>query len=184
MIPSALARTARRISRSSNWRRSAPCPTSTSSAPPTRSNAPNAGRSRSAPRRRRRSWRSPARALPLLRTAHTDENLTAKGAYVLVEPKGRRDVTLIATGSEVALAVTAAKALGKARGSRRRVVSMPCWELFEARIEAYQDAVLGAAPRVGVEAAVEFGWREMARILRQIRRHAWIWGFCSGRGAL
>ena len=46
--------------------------------------------------------------LPLLRTTHTDENLSAKGAYVLIEPEGRRDVTLIGTGSEVSLAVTAA----------------------------------------------------------------------------
>ena len=83
--------------------------------------------------------------LPLLRTAHTDENLTAKGAYVLVEPKGQRDVTLIATGSEVALAVTAAKELGE-EGITAAVVSMPCWELFDAQDRAYQDEVLGARP--------------------------------------
>ena len=97
--------------------------------------------------------------LPLLRTAHSDENLTAKGAYVLDEPKGQRGVTLIATGSEVALAVTAAKELG-AEGIAAAVVSMPCWELFEAQDRAYQDSVLGRVPRVGVEAAVEFGWRK------------------------
>jgi len=97
--------------------------------------------------------------LPLLRTAHADENLTAKGAYVLIEPKGQRAVTLIATGSEVALAVTAAKELG-AEGIAAAVVSMPCWELFDAQDWAYQDAVLGRVPRVGVEAAVEFGWRK------------------------
>ena len=97
--------------------------------------------------------------LPVLRTAHTDENLTAKGAYVLIEPKGQRAVTLIATGSEVALAVTAAKELG-AEGIEAAVVSMPCWELFDAQDRSYQDAVLGRVPRVGVEAAIEFGWRK------------------------
>ena len=96
--------------------------------------------------------------VPLLRTAPGDENLSAKGAYVLVEPEGRRDVTLLATGSEVSLAVNAAKML-QAEGIRAAVVSMPCWELFEAQAEEYRNAVLGAAPRVGVEAAVEFGWR-------------------------
>jgi transketolase len=97
--------------------------------------------------------------LPLLRTAHTEENLSRKGAYVLVEPKGRRDVTLIATGSEVSLAVTAAKSL-QGQGIGTAVVSMPCWELFAGQDQGYQDAVLGTAPRVGVEAAVEFGWQK------------------------
>jgi transketolase len=97
--------------------------------------------------------------LPLLRTAHTDENLSAKGAYVLIEPKGRRDVTLIATGSEVSLAVTAAKVL-QGEGIDAAVVSMPCWELFASQDQGYQDAVLGRAPRVGVEAAIDFGWQK------------------------
>jgi transketolase len=97
--------------------------------------------------------------LPLLRTTHAEENLSVKGAYVLIEPKGRRDVTLIATGSEVSLAVSAAKAL-QGEGIAAAVVSMPCWELFAGQDQGYQDAVLGAAPRVGVEAAVEFGWQK------------------------
>jgi transketolase len=95
--------------------------------------------------------------LPVLRTAPTDENLSAKGAYVLIEPKGKRDVTLIGTGSEVSLAVEAAKTLA-GEGINAAVVSMPCWELFEAQDEGYRNSVLGAAPRVAVEAAVEFGW--------------------------
>jgi transketolase len=97
--------------------------------------------------------------LPLLRTTHAEENLSVKGAYVLIEPKGRRDVTLIATGSEVSLAVSAAKAL-QGEGIAAAVVSMPCWELFAGQDQGYQDSVLGAAPRVGVEAAVEFGWQK------------------------
>ncbi len=95
--------------------------------------------------------------VPVLRTAHTDENLSAKGGYVLIEPKGKRDVTLIGTGSELALAVQAAKAL-EGEGIAAAVVSMPCFALFAAQDESYRNAVLGSAPRVGVEAAVEFGW--------------------------
>jgi transketolase len=97
--------------------------------------------------------------VPLLRTAHTEENLSAKGAYVLSEPKGGRDVTLIGTGSEVALAVQAAKVL-EGEGVRAAVVSMPCFELFAAQSQSYRDAVLGSAPRVAVEAATEFGWSQ------------------------
>ena len=63
--------------------------------------------------------------VPSLRTTHTDENLSAKGGYVLIEPKGERDVTLIGTGSELALAVQAAKAL-EGEGIGAAVVSMPC----------------------------------------------------------
>jgi len=95
--------------------------------------------------------------VPLLRGTDTKENLSAKGAYVLLEPKGGRDVTLIGTGSELALAVEAAKAL-EGEGIRAAVVSMPCFELFAAQSDAYQDTVLGSAPRVAVEAAVESDW--------------------------
>jgi transketolase len=95
--------------------------------------------------------------LKLLRTSPTKENLSAKGAYVLSEPKGKRDVTLIGTGSELSLAVEAAKAL-EGDGIKVAVVSMPCFELFAAQDESYRNAVLGTAPRVAVEAAVEFGW--------------------------
>ena len=85
------------------------------------------------------------------------ENLSARGAYVLQEPEGGRDVTLLATGSEVAIALDAARLL-QAQGRRVAVVSMPCWELFEAQDADYRAAVLGSAPRVGVEAAARLGW--------------------------
>ncbi|MGB3022805.1 MAG: transketolase, partial [Methyloceanibacter sp.] len=97
--------------------------------------------------------------LPLLRTAPTGDNLSAKGGYVLIEPEGDGDVTLIGTGSEVSLAVAAATALG-AEGIKAAVISLPCWELFAAQSQAYQDEVLGTAPRVAVEAGVEFGWQK------------------------
>ncbi|MDX2288740.1 MAG: transketolase [Hyphomicrobiaceae bacterium] len=96
-------------------------------------------------------------ALPTLRTTHAGENLSALGAYVLAEPSDARDVTLLATGSEVEIAVSAAAMLA-AEGIKAAVVSMPCWELFEARPAAYRDAVLGHAPRIGIEAAARFGW--------------------------
>ncbi len=95
--------------------------------------------------------------LATLRTTHTAENLSAKGAYVLRDPGGKRDVTLLATGSEVEIAVAAAELLAK-DGIKAAVVSMPCWALFEAQDEAYRAAVLGTAPRVAVEAASRFGW--------------------------
>lgn len=97
--------------------------------------------------------------LPLLRDAPAHENLSASGAYVLIEPDGDRDVTLLATGSEVSLAVEAASVL-QGEGIKAAVVSMPCWELFGAKSKDYREAVLGTAPRVGVEAAVEFGWQK------------------------
>jgi transketolase len=95
--------------------------------------------------------------VPLLRDRPSDDNLSAKGAYLLIEPKGARDVTLIGTGSELALAVAAAKAL-EGEGIAATVVSMPCSELFEAQSKSYQDEVLGSRPRVAVEAATSFGW--------------------------
>jgi len=98
-------------------------------------------------------------ALPTLRTTHSEDNLSRRGAYVLAEAEGgARAVTLLATGSEVQLAVEARCQL-QAEGIPTAVVSMPCWELFEAQDAAYQNAVLGeGCVRVGVEAAMRFGW--------------------------
>ncbi|WP_096700973.1 transketolase [Magnetospirillum sp. 15-1] len=98
--------------------------------------------------------------LPTLRTTHTDENLTAKGAYVLAEAEGgkKRQVTLIATGSEVSLAMEARKLLAD-KGVAAAVVSMPCWELFERQPKEYRASVLGEGTvRVAVEALGTFGW--------------------------
>jgi transketolase len=96
--------------------------------------------------------------VPQVRTAAAGDNLCAKGGYVLCEAaQGERDVTLLATGSEVALAVAAREALAK-EGIAAAVVSLPCWELFAAQSVAYRDSVLGDAPRVGIEAAAGLGW--------------------------
>jgi transketolase len=100
-------------------------------------------------------------AVPNLRTNNA-ENLCAKGAYVLKSPDGRRDVTLLATGSEVGLAVEAASTLAK-EGIIAAVVSMPSFELFRAQPESYQMEVLGHAPRVAIEAGVAQCWYEWLR---------------------
>ena len=94
--------------------------------------------------------------LPTLRSS-SDVNLCARGAYVLSEADGPRDVTLLATGSEVSLAMEAAKTL-RDSGKKVAVVSMPCWEIFDAQDAGYRAAVLGKAPRVAVEAAIGMGW--------------------------
>ena len=95
--------------------------------------------------------------VPQLRMEAGAENLTAKGAYVIRQFGEGRDVTLIATGTEVAIAVEAAETLA-AEGMAVAVVSMPSWELFEAQDADYRAQVLGTAPRIAVEAAGKFGW--------------------------
>ncbi|GHG95212.1 transketolase [Pseudodonghicola xiamenensis] len=95
--------------------------------------------------------------LPTVRLEHKMNNLTAQGAYVLADAEGKREAILIATGSEVAIAM-AARELLQAEGIGTRVVSMPCMELFAEQDEAYRRKVLPAGPvRVGVEAAVRAG---------------------------
>jgi transketolase len=88
------------------------------------------------------------------------------GAYVLWQPEGdgNLDGMLLATGSEVALALTAAKTLLANHGRRVRVVSMPCWEAFMAQPQAYRDEVLppGVTRRLSVEAGTTFGWSRFA----------------------
>ena len=96
--------------------------------------------------------------LPLLRSGAGNDNLCAAGGYVLAPADGRRQVSLIASGSEVAIAIEAQARL-KADGIAAAVVSMPCWELFEAQHEDYRDEVLGTrCLRVAIEAAAGFGW--------------------------
>jgi transketolase len=90
------------------------------------------------------------------RTAHTDENLCAKGAYILADANDP-EVVLIATGSEVEIALAAQSALARDK-VRARVVSAPCLELFAEQSEKYREKVLGKAPRIGVEAAIRQGW--------------------------
>ncbi len=97
--------------------------------------------------------------LPTVRTQHKTKNLSAQGAYVLAEASAKREAILIATGSEVAIALDAKEKL-EAQGIGVRVVSMPCMELFAQQDESYRKRVLPAGPvRVGIEAAVrDGGW--------------------------
>lgn len=100
--------------------------------------------------------------LPTVRTTHTDENLCARGGYVLREAEGgERRVTLLSTGSEVEIALKARDTL-MARGVPTAVVSLPCWELFDEQPEAYRNQVLGkismSSVRVAIEALGTFGW--------------------------
>ncbi|SFM10108.1 transketolase [Bradyrhizobium sp. NFR13] len=96
-------------------------------------------------------------ALPVFRDGVDSTNRVARGAYVVIEPEGGRDVTLIATGSEVSIAIAAAKLLDD-DGIRAAVVSAPCFDLFRQQTGEYRAAILGSAPRVGVEAAIEGDW--------------------------
>ena len=96
-------------------------------------------------------------AIPTLRTVHADSNLCARGGYVLLPADGARKVTLIATGSELSIAVDARAKL-QAESIGTAVVSMPCWRLFDKQSPEYRSEVLGQGVRVGIEAAGPFGW--------------------------
>ncbi len=96
--------------------------------------------------------------LPTVRKEHKTKNLVAQGAYVLADADGKRQAILMATGSEVSVAL-AARDILHAQGIGTRVVSMPCWELFEAQDESYRKRVLpGGAVRVAIEAGIRMGW--------------------------
>jgi transketolase len=99
--------------------------------------------------------------LPILSRTGAEANTgVVRGAYILADaPDSRPEALLLATGSEVALAVAARSELEK-RGVAARVVSMPCWELFEAQPEAYRTHVLPPTirARVAVEAGSPLGW--------------------------
>ena len=99
--------------------------------------------------------------LPTLRTKYKSANLSAKGAYILEESEGKRQVILIASGSEVSLALTARKKLQN-EGIGTRVVSMPCMELFEKQDEKYRKRILpgGRHVRIAIEAGVKDSWAQ------------------------
>jgi transketolase len=107
-------------------------------------------------------------ALPLMPRSAAQQAHIANGGYVLVDGGGAPQCVLIATGSEIALAVEAAKALAE-QGRRIRVVSMPCTDLFDAQPQQYREAVLPpGVPCVAIEAGVRDGW----------------WRYVGGRGAV
>jgi len=96
--------------------------------------------------------------LPAVRTEHKTKNLVAQGGYVLVDADGKRQALLMATGSEVHIAL-AARDILQAEGIGVRVVSMPCMERFAQQDDAYRKRVLPGGPvRVAIEAGVRQGW--------------------------
>ena len=96
--------------------------------------------------------------LPQLSKDFLDSNRCAAGAYEIAAADGKAQVSIFATGSEVAIAVDARKLLA-AKGVQARVVSIPCFELFAEAPEAKRRAIIGDAPvKIGVEAAVRMGW--------------------------
>ncbi len=100
--------------------------------------------------------------LPVLDGTAESAELFSRGAYVLSEPEGPTDIVLVGTGSEVQLCVKAAASLA-AEGTGARVVSMPCWELFDRQDDSYKREVLGeGTPVLAVEAASSFGWERWA----------------------
>jgi transketolase len=100
--------------------------------------------------------------LPSVRTAFDEVNRCAHGAYVLEEAEGTRLVTLLATGSEVAIALDARKRL-QADGVATAVVSMPCFELFDRQDSTYRKEVLGTGLSIAIEAGSPFGWTRYVR---------------------
>ncbi len=95
-------------------------------------------------------------SVPTLRMDST-ENKTAKGGYIISASEGVARATLIATGTEVSMAVAAQKQL-KNLGIEVNVVSMPCQELFNKQSAEYKQSVLGNTPRIAIEAGSTFGW--------------------------
>jgi len=98
--------------------------------------------------------------LPLMRKS-VNENLSKKGAYIISPAQGERQASIIATGSEVHIAVAVQKLL-REKGIDIAVISMPCMELFEEQDMKYKLEVLGTKPIVSVEAASTFGWNRYA----------------------
>ncbi|NNU16034.1 transketolase [Parvularcula sp. ZS-1/3] len=96
--------------------------------------------------------------LPTVRQ-NADENLTAKGGYVLRDAEGYK-ATIVATGSEVEIALAAADQL-ESEGHPVRVVSLPCAELFMKQDGKYIADTLGTKPRLGIEAGIQMGWGEL-----------------------
>lgn len=96
--------------------------------------------------------------LPTLRKSYQEDNLCALGAYELLTASDDAKVTIFASGSEVEIAVKARNVLEN-KGIPTRVVSVPCFELFEQQVESYRTALIGNAPvKIAIEAAIRQGW--------------------------
>jgi transketolase len=97
--------------------------------------------------------------LKAFRSEKSFENKVSKGGYVLHENSKKRDLTIIATGSEIEIAMEASSLLSN-DGINAAVVSLPCWELFDKQDYNYKSNVLGECPRIAIEAGTEMGWNK------------------------
>ena len=97
--------------------------------------------------------------LKAFRSEKSSENKVSKGGYVLHENSKKRDITIIATGSEIEIAMEASSFLSN-DGINAAVVSLPCWELFDKQDDNYKSNVLGECPRIAIEAGTEMGWNK------------------------
>ena len=97
--------------------------------------------------------------LKAFRSEKSFENKVSKGGYVLHENSKKRDLTIIATGSEIEIAMEASSLLSN-DGINAAVVSLPCWELFDKQDYNYKSNVLGECPRIAIEAGTELGWNK------------------------
>ncbi len=180
-----MARTARRINPSSSWPRCAPfrawccCGPAT----PTKSSrltdiSCNCATSR-------RCWSCPVNRCRLWTGTNTPPQQGSRGALMSwpTPPGGNPELILIASGSEVILAVEAHEQL-VAEGIRSRVVSMPSWDIFEHQPQEYRDTVLppNVTARVAVEQASTFGWERYVGSERPGNRHANLWRLGAAQG--
>lgn len=101
--------------------------------------------------------------VPALRREKSDDNLSAKGAYIIYHANKKADITILSSGSEASLAVEAAQKLASEHHIHANVVSMVCWELFNELSADERDAILGDTPRIAIEAALSFGWHQYLR---------------------
>jgi transketolase len=97
--------------------------------------------------------------IPIVRNKNIFTNLSSQGAYIISETKkSKRDITILATGSEVSIAIEAKNILEK-KFINVAVVSMPCWEIFDKKNDTYKNKILGPIEkRIAIEAASKFGW--------------------------
>jgi transketolase len=95
--------------------------------------------------------------LKAFRSEKSSDNKVSKGGYILNDVSSKRDLTIIATGSEVEIAMEASGLLNT-HGIKAAVVSLPCWELFDKQDQTYRKNVLGNAPKIAIEAGCDMGW--------------------------
>ena len=98
--------------------------------------------------------------VPVLETSSKEK--VSRGGYVIYEPSGKTDIQLLATGSEVSLAIEAAKELAK-KDINAQVLSLPCLELFKSESQNYQNQILKDVSRLAIEAGISFGWGDFAQ---------------------